>query len=100
MGDHGADALGAIVHDDAGGFADGGTCVDNVVEKDDVLVFHITDKAHFANFVGFVAVLVADDKTVVEGFGIHAGTFATAHVGAGEHDLVDVEFFTDIGHEK
>ena len=100
VGNHGTDALGTAFHNDTRGFADGGTRVDDVVEENDVFVFDVADEAHLTNLVGFVAVFVADDKTVVEGFGIHAGAFAATHVGAGEHDIFDVEFFADVGHEQ
>ena len=100
MGDHGADTLCTALLDDAGGFADGGAGVDDVVEQDDMLVPDIADEAHFTYLVGFVAVLVADDKAVVECLGVHAGAFAASHVGAGEHDVIYVELLADIGHEK
>lgn len=100
VGNHSADALGAVIHDDAGSLANRGARIDNVVNEDDVLVLHIADKAHLANLVRLVTMLVADNERIVQSLSIHGCTLAAAHVGAGEHHILDVQVLADVRHEQ
>ena len=65
-----------------------------------MLVLHVAYEAHLADLIGFVTVLIADNEAVVQRLGIHAGTLAATHVGAGEHHILDIEFLADIRHEQ
>ncbi len=99
MGDAGTYATGTLFHHHVSRLGEGAGSVDHVVEDDDVFVFHIADDGHLADHVGFLTLFIADHHLGVEKAGISIGSFGAAHIGGGDHQVVEVELF-DIRYEE
>ena len=101
VGNHGTHGQSAVLFDEVGSLADSGTCVDDVVQQDNVFASHLANKAHLTDFIGFVAMLVAHHETVAQRLGIHTCTTAAAQVRRSKEDVVDRNFHrADVRHKE
>ena len=50
-----------ILHHQICSFTDGTGCIDDIIYKDDILTFDISDDGHLCDFVSFGTALMADD---------------------------------------
>ena len=90
VGRAGADARGALLHQDVGGLAEGAGGVDHVVHDDDVAAFDLADRRDRGDDVRLLAGLVADHDGAAEVFRVGVRALGAAHVGRGDREVLDV----------
>ena len=91
VGDDGADRERTVVHHQVGGLGKCAGGVDDVVNDDYVLALDVANDGHLGNFVGLLAVFVADDHRHAEEVAVLVGTLAAADVGRGDDEVFEFE---------
>ena len=99
VGTHYVYLFGSVFLDAGGRFADGAAGVDDVVEQDDVLAFHITDDLQVGNLVGFHPLFETDGEIAVEHLGENGGALGAAGIGRDNAEVVTVET-ADLGEKN
>ena len=65
--------------------------VDDVVDDEDVPVFHVADDVHDLGLIGADAALVDDGQRRAEALGVRAGALDAAGVGRDDRQILEAE---------
>jgi hypothetical protein len=98
VGDEGADAPGAVFHDDPGGLAQGSGGVDDIVQEDHIPPLDIADQCHPADLVRLGALFVTDHEVGVKEFGVGSNPAGAPDVGRSEGQVLEVQLL-EVGDE-
>ena len=99
VGTHHVNLLGTALLDAGRGFADSAARVDDVIEENHILAFHVADDLQVGDLVGFHSLFKTDGEVAVEDFGEDGGALGAARVGGNDAEVVPVEA-ADIGEEN
>src|SRR5690606_11850470 len=95
---YGPDAGGTVFHDKRGGLRKGTRCIADVIDKDDILSFDITDDGHGLDFVGTFTLLIADYDFSIEVFRKCARSVRPTHIGRCNGEIRKIKRF-NMWHE-
>ena len=75
-----SDGLGAFINQCLCSLAQSASCINQIIDKDNVFAGHITDDSDACNFIGLLTILITDDQIALEVFGVRPGSLYTNYV--------------------